>query len=193
MLDLKGYFKITPKPDELLVKYIDKFVHTARLAYDLPDLYGDQGEYYIHDENMGISYSFRPGSQPDTLANWIINKNHLKWGGNEGFECWVTWLKYYLNNFFIPSGYELNGQVSYFTGDEDDFGVILCHHNVIYDFRNRRIDKKIDINNLEIELAKQAVMSDVYIIEPQPKEVALNYKLLLAPLKKIDGKLKIII
>jgi hypothetical protein len=189
MLELKGYFKITPAPSNDVIEYINKFANTERLAYDLPNFYGDQGEYYIHEENMGSSYSFRPISQPNELANWIIKNDCLVWGGNQYFEYWVTWLEYYLNNFFIPAGYELNGQVSYFTDDEDDYGIILCHHNIIYDFRNRDIKKYIDINNLEIELTKQAIISDVFIIEPKPKEKVLNFKLLLRPLKKIDGKL----
>lgn len=55
----------------------------------------------------------------------------MGWDGGEKFCGYVEWLQYFVEEFFEPWGYTLNGVVNYPGQDKKDKGSIVVTNNVI--------------------------------------------------------------
>jgi hypothetical protein len=184
-----GGFSISPKPDEYIIKYLDMFSDSRRLGYArLKPIYGTQGEFFVHGDYYGskngvepIDVNEPPPTQPGLWCDWIIEKNKLKWDGREKFYDYDLWLSYLVNNFFGPSGYLLNGQISFQGEDFEDKGLITFIDNVIIKSFGSKRRFKITLANKDILLVKELLAGHhhVKIIEPNYKKDKLDFKALI--------------
>ncbi len=53
----------------------------------------------------------------------------IRWDGGEKFSAYTEWLQYLIDEFFIPKGYVISGEVSYQGEDTMDCGVIKIKEN----------------------------------------------------------------
>ena len=145
--DFEGEFVVTPtlKPEHLA--YLVKFSQTRRtkrnpeMCASLPDPIreatglpvGIDGGYFVgyNDAISIISYLMPPIGQPSLSCKWIPNEHgsRIRWNKTPEFYHYTEWIKYLINNFFIPWGYQLNGEVKWHGGERDDFGIILIENN----------------------------------------------------------------
>ncbi len=124
------------------------------------EFYGKDGEYFAKDDgDYGqnrdksiIDYNTPPGhdegfsnyeknrqrieageAQPSLWCHWIMNKDRdtLIFDGGEKFYDYIAWLKYYINRFFIPWGYTLNGELEWEGEDRSDRGKLVVKDNVV--------------------------------------------------------------
>lgn len=74
-----------------------------------------------------------PITQPGLYCQWTPNKDGtaIEWDGGEKFYEYTAWLKYIIDKFLIPWGYELNGEVTYSGERFCDRGTIKVANNVI--------------------------------------------------------------
>ena len=137
-------------------KYINNFSASRRMMRDndkIKEIYpnwkdlcfnselGLNGEYFIGGGNTSIfendksviDYNIPPSNQPGLWCQWVITDDctQLVWDGCEKFYNYKKWLLYLIENFILPSGYKLNGEVSWYD-DYGDTGVIFVENNKIY-------------------------------------------------------------
>ena len=156
MTFFSGQFKCDPPLTPAHVAYLERFrgsrrmkrdsilVEThledpLRLAVDLPA--GTEGEYFVGDGNdfgqhkdvSVVDFNSPPGNQPSLWCQWIPTGDGtaIEWDGDEKFYSYVEWLEYIINNFIVPWGYVLNGEVSWSGEETDDCGVIYCKDNKV--------------------------------------------------------------
>ena len=150
----KGAFFFNKEVAPELVKYINLFSQTRRMKRDNKKIMdvchnwrmysfngelGQEGEYFVGGtgvygqdaDDSVVNYNTPPITQPSLWCHWIIKGNKLVWNGAEKFYNYIEWLQYLIDNFFIPSGYILNGQVEWQGEDEDDFGIISVEDNEV--------------------------------------------------------------
>lgn len=111
---------------------------------------GKEGEYFARnsrcygqeDDVSIVDYNRSADTQPGLWCQWIITTNedfkdkeiqeftgYLEWDGGEKFYEYDKWLKYLIENFFIPMGFELNGAVRCVGEDSSDATYIVVSHN----------------------------------------------------------------
>ncbi len=103
------------------------------------DHYGIDGEFFVggvgfmgQDKDPSVLDSNEPPiTQPGLWCQWITNGKTLYWNGAEKFYNYTEWLKYMIENFFIPWGIVLNGEVKWRGEDWDDNGIIEVMDNLI--------------------------------------------------------------
>ena len=159
--EFEGSFGITPNVLSKHEKYINKFSDTRRMKRNsnvcetYPDKIrlnvnlpiGNYGEYFVggtgyagQDEDSSIlDYNAPPPSQPGLWCQWIVEDDQLIWNGMEKFYDYTEWLKYLIEHFFKPWGYNLNGTVEYQGEDSSDFGMIIVENNVVKLKRGKKI------------------------------------------------------
>lgn len=137
------------------LKFINLLANSRRMKRDTnvlsemynvsPDYFGVDGEFFVnpHDFNSYgqsndksvIEYNKPASTQPSLWLQWnVVAKNDgfvLQWDENEKFYCHEEWLRYLINNFFIPKNMVLNGKVSWYGEDEEDFGDYIIVDNVL--------------------------------------------------------------
>lgn len=148
--DFKGKF-ITNKPlRPEHAAYLLQFSETRRMRRDavkaesIPDPLrtavglpiGDQGCYFVagsgfcgqEDDGSVTDNNREPRGQPGLWCQWIPTKdgNGIEWNGGEKFYEYEAWLKYIVEHFLEPWGYELRGEVTYEGEDSSDKGKITC-------------------------------------------------------------------
>lgn len=70
--------------------------------------------------------------QPSLWCQWVVcgeNNDILEWDGGEKFYKYVEWLRYLINHFFQPWGVMLNGVITWYGEDRNDFGKIVVEDN----------------------------------------------------------------
>jgi len=102
---------------------------------------GIEGEYYVGStENMGqtkdeaiIDFNRPPTTQPGLWCKWAPNHDGttIIWTGEEKFYFYCEWIKYLINNFLEPWGYQVNGTVRWQGEDENDKGMIDIYDNIV--------------------------------------------------------------
>lgn len=94
---------------------------------------------------------------PGYHCQWIpSSESTIEWDGNEKFYDYVEWLRWIIEKYLEPWGYELNGRVSYSGEEIDDFGTITVVRNEVKVKRgitenHDRHDKIRSLVNREIE------------------------------------------
>ena len=101
---------------------------------------GEEGAFCINypdiswgDGNI-IDFNEPPLGQPDLWCKWVPTDDgtQLIWNGREKFYGYIYWLIYMVDNFFLPWGYVLNGEIRYQGEDKDDQGVLIFKKNNLY-------------------------------------------------------------
>lgn len=139
--NFRGQFKLNKRLAPKRLAYLQKFAETRRMARNLPEVYGVQGEFYAdgsgdfgqgHESNV-IDHNRPPSTQPGLWCQWIPTNDGMAigWDGGEKFYHYVEWLEYIIKNFLAPKGYVLNGTVSYQGDDSSDQGQIVVINNVV--------------------------------------------------------------
>lgn len=97
------------------------------------EIYGPEGQFYVgDDEYLNVSEnSTPPNDQPGLYCQWVTDGLTLHWDGNEKFYYYVEWLKYLIENFFIPWEVILNGEVTWEGEESSDIGKIVVTDNVV--------------------------------------------------------------
>lgn len=85
-----------------------------------------------HDNSI-IDYNRPPGTQPSLWCQWVITEDgkFFKWDDGEKFYEYVEWLQYIIDNFLIPWGYVLNGEINWEGEEQGDLGIITTNDNQI--------------------------------------------------------------
>lgn len=139
--NFKGSFKLNKKLDKETHDYLKRFAETRRMARNLPEQYGIEGEFYVdgagdfgqaHEDNI-INHNTPPKTQPGLWCQWVPNKSGtaIQWDGGEKFYHYVEWLEYIIKNFLAPKGYVLNGEVDFQGEDDSDQGTIIVRNNEV--------------------------------------------------------------
>lgn len=122
---------VDPETAELL----DGLARTMRVKRNVGAEYGEEGEFYIKDDEETIfDHNNPPGKQPNSWLNWVLtpDRQQLTWDGGEKFYDYVEWLVYLRDKILNPRGYRLEGGCIYWFGqDDDDRGMIEADDNEI--------------------------------------------------------------
>ena len=127
--------------------YLEKFANTRRMARNVDNMYGVEGEFYVdgdgmmgqgHDDNI-IDYNRPPKTQPGLWCQWVPTEDGygLEWDGYEKFYNYVEWLEYLIKSVFpwiLEDGDEplvLNGEIEWYGEHREDMGKIFVHNNVV--------------------------------------------------------------
>jgi hypothetical protein len=146
--DFEGRFNLNKELSDELDSYLTRFSETRRMARNLPEEYGVEGEFYVdgggfcgqdHEPSV-IDHNTPPSTQPGLWCQWVPtqDKMGIEWDGGEKFYDYTKWLKYIIDNFLEPKGYVLNGQVVWSGEEVTDVGVleikdnkVIEHHGVV--------------------------------------------------------------
>lgn len=110
----------------------------VREAVGLP--VGIEGEYFVGETGFAgqdhgddvVNYNSPPSTQPGLWCQWTPGGDQgIEWDGGEKFYDYVEWLQYLRDNFLIPWGHVLNGQVEWVGEDPDDRGRIIVINNIV--------------------------------------------------------------
>lgn len=145
--DLFGTLKFNRQLTVSEKNYLEKFAGTRRMARNVDNMYGIEGEFYVDgggsfgqdNEDNVIDHNRPPKTQPGLWCQWVPTEDGwgLEWDGNEKFYCYVEWLQYLIDRVFphiLEEGHEplvLNGDVEWFGEDPDDRGIIRVRDNVV--------------------------------------------------------------
>jgi hypothetical protein len=140
----RGKFEFAEPVSEEVITVVNGLSNTRRFMRDREELieltgvdFGEDGEYFIPDDfedrTAEVDYNTPPSDQPSLWLNWEITKDgkYLQWNGGESFRCYLEWLDYLANNFFVPNGISLNGSIEYQGWDERDRGTIFIEDNQV--------------------------------------------------------------
>lgn len=145
--DFKGKFKLNKELDDKTYEFLVKLSNTRRMWRKLGSEYGVDGEFYVdgggdfgqgREDNI-VNYNKPPSTQPGLWCQWCPTEDrlHIEWNGAEKFYHYVEWIEYITDNFLIPRGYVLNGEVEWHGEDDDDQGIIVATNNEITTKRGR--------------------------------------------------------
>lgn len=140
--DFEGRLNITPQLSKNLVSFLQDFSKTRRVARNVDDKYGVEGEFYIKDDSEGvINVNQPPRTQPGLWCGWTVDDEgmHLCWDESEKFYDYVEWLHYLINNFFAPLGHVLHGSIDWMGEDVEDQGSISVDYNTIKVFKMSKL------------------------------------------------------
>lgn len=137
------------------LKFINSLANTRRMKRDTTTLsemynvsstyFGIEGEFFLNPHDLSshgqsndksiIDYNQYPSTQPGLWLQWnVVTKNDgfvLEWDQNEKFYCHEEWLRYLIDNFFIPKNMVLNGKISWYGEEEEDCGDYIIVDNVL--------------------------------------------------------------
>lgn len=139
------------KPDllnEKLTNFLLRLSETRRMKRKVSFDYGIEGEFYVEgggdfgqnkEENI-IDYNEPPSTQPGLWCDWrpfIVSETGNKaevigWNGNEKTYDSIEWIKYIVENFLLPFGYWLEGEVLWQGEDIHDRGTFKVDKDFIY-------------------------------------------------------------
>lgn len=145
--DLYGTLKFNRQLTVGEKNYLEKFSDTRRMARNVDNKYGVEGEFYVDGEGpMGqgnedniIDYNAPPKTQPGLWCQWVPTEdgNGLGWNGMEKFYHYVEWLEYLIKSVFpwiLEDGDEplvLNGEIEWYGEDREDMGKIVVKNNEV--------------------------------------------------------------
>lgn len=167
--DLNGAFGLNKPLDDDLYEYLNKFAYTRRMARDLPDEFGVEGEYYVdggglcgqdHEPSI-IEYNRPPSTQPGLWCQWVPSEDRMsiQWDGNEKFYHYTEWIEYLIKEFLAPAGYILNGQVRWQGEDVNDFGVLEIKDNKVIEHCGIRVISSVATSQSQIKFLADELMS----------------------------------
>ena len=127
--------------------YLNKFSDTRRMARNVDEKYGVEGEFYIdgsgflgqdRDDDI-IDYNRPPKTQPGLWCQWVPTGDGrgIEWDGGEKFYNYVEWLEYLIESVFpwiLEDGDEplvLNGEIEWYGEDREDVGKIVVKDNKV--------------------------------------------------------------
>ena len=139
--DFSGEFEINRPVDYETGKLLNGLNQTRRMARDVDDKYGTEGEFYVEGKGyMGqdrddtiIDYNRPPKTQPSLWCQWELTEDgkYIRWDGGEKFNEYIEWIEYIIEKILDPKGYILNGEVEWFGENYDDRGLIIVKDNVV--------------------------------------------------------------
>ena len=139
--EFKGQFNLDKPLSVADLNFLKKFNETRRMARNLPEEYGVQGEFYVDGsgsfgqdrEKSVIDYNTPPSTQPGLWCQWVPTEDGeaIEWDGGEKFYNYVEWIKYLIDKILKPRGYVLNGSVRWRGEDFDDDGTIIVEDNEV--------------------------------------------------------------
>ncbi len=139
--DFRGSFELDKPLDEETKTFLVKLNHTRRMARNLPEEYGVEGELYVDGggdygqdrEESIVDYNTPPKTQPGLWCQWVPNEDgtEIEWDGGEKFCCYVEWIEYLIEKVLAPKGYVLNGAVDWRGEEWDDSGTIVVADNSV--------------------------------------------------------------
>lgn len=175
--EFDGVFNLNKPLDMKTHNFLTKLAETRRMARNLPEKYGVEGEFYVDgsgdfgqaQEPSIIDYNRPPKTQPGLWCKWVPNEDGtaIEWSGAEKFYDYVEWLEYIIKNFLAPKDYVLNGDVKYEGEDSEDFGIIHVVDNVVERLEGKR---KIPKSKLKAKLVA------VPPLQPDPQQELLRAK-----------------
>lgn len=127
----------------------------ARRLVSLP--VGEQGEFFVGDMDSGylniiskpedeeakelselraasiIDANYPPDSQPGLWCHWTVSPDgkYLTDNGAEKFYDYERWLVYLIDNFYVPWGYSLSGDLKWEGEERDDMGIMRVENNQV--------------------------------------------------------------
>ena len=139
--DFSGKFNLNKSLTVNDFSFLNKLNETRRMARNVDEKYGVEGEFFIGGKGMGgqdndstiIDYNRPPKTQPGLWCQWRPTEDGegIEWDGGEKFYNYVQWLEYIIKNILAPRGYVLNGEVKWRGEDFDDTGTIVVLDNVV--------------------------------------------------------------
>lgn len=139
--DFSGSFEIRPEPlDEKMIDYLTLFAETRRMKRNLNG-FGVEGEFYVYGggmmgqdkESNVVDSNQPPQTQPGLWCQWVPTGDgtRIVWDGGEKFYDYVEWLQYIEENFLLPFGKYLDGEMVWQGEDIMDRGRIIADKDVI--------------------------------------------------------------
>ena len=170
----EGRFNIDKPLNDELYNFLIKFNETRRMARDLPEEYGIEGEFFVDGagfcgqerESNIIDYNEHPKTQPSLWCNWkpSEDKQGIEWDEGEKFYDYIEWLEYLIKNFLAPKEYILNGMVKWYGEGIDDFGIIEIKNNIVHTHKGiTKITSDKKIEEVATELMKMVDAYDISI------------------------------
>lgn len=152
--EFKGAFQLSQPATTEQIAYINEFSNSRRMARNVAVLqqlyqgkhglngnYGKQGEYFAFPgDNFGqnndasiLDYNTPPNTQPGLWCKWELNDEgtELQWDGGEKFYDYPEWVRYLIDNFFMPWGILLNGEILWQGEDISDRGLLIVENNCV--------------------------------------------------------------
>lgn len=155
--DFSGAINIDKPLTTEQIEYIKAFSLTRRVKRDVAELwrlhtgkhglpgsenvYGLEGEYFAMDDgNYGqtkdssvIDFNRPPQNQPGLWCGWTLNEDGtaIVWNEGEKFYNYIEWMQYIIENFFIPWGCILSGEMEWHGESIGDHGTIIVNHNQV--------------------------------------------------------------
>lgn len=161
--DFNGEFKLDKPLTQDQKKYLETFRDTRRMKRDsgVAESFSDpiriavglpigvEGEFFVgNTEDSGqvrdksvIDYNKPPSTQPSLWCQWVPNEEGtaIVWDESEKFYEYIDWIKYIIENFLKPWGYDVNGEMTWQGEDSDDFGKIIIKHNDVIVKKGKKV------------------------------------------------------
>lgn len=106
--------------------------------------YGTGGEFYVGEgsydswkDSTVVQPNAPASTQPGLWCQWMIDQEggdehgQLRWDYGEKFYNYVEWLKYLIDNVFVPNGHVLNGDIDWQGEEIGDIGTIEVVDNIV--------------------------------------------------------------
>lgn len=134
------------------VKYVQKFNETRRMKRNPEGLscsfcdevglpLGREAKFFVSGpgyagqdrDSSVVDFNKPPADQPGLWCQWTVSDDgtELVWDEGEKFYYYVEWLKWMIENLFIPWGKVLNGEVRWRGEEFNDVGVIIVKDNKV--------------------------------------------------------------
>lgn len=156
--NFQGKFTITPALSPEHKAFLQAFAQTRRMRRDeakaaaTPDPIreaaglpvGREGGYFVAGSGYGggnddsvIDGAQAPEGQPGLWCQWVPNKQGtaLQWDRGEKFYNYVEWLRYLVEHFLVPMGYQAKGIVTWRGEDREDRGALATFGGQVFEFR----------------------------------------------------------
>ena len=147
--DFEGNITINPPLKAEHLAYLSAFANTRHMSRDerktallsdpvreaagLP--VGAQGMFYVGqvEDASVLNHNREPDSIPGLWCQWVPTSDGtaLEWDGGEKFYEYGNWMRFLVDHFLKPWGYELNGEITWQGEDNEDVGVIVVENNVV--------------------------------------------------------------
>lgn len=137
--EFEGSLTIDRPVDEGTYRLLRGISETRRMARDVADEYGVEGEFYVdgtgfrgqgRDANI-IDFNRPPATQPGLWCGWLIgdDRQTIRWDGIEKFYNYAEWLEYLIDRILEPRGYVVDGELRWQGENPTDTGTITVRKN----------------------------------------------------------------
>lgn len=133
--EFRGEIELDRPVDPETAEFMDALAQTRRMKRNVGPEYGEEGEFYIKDDDEGIiDDNHPPGKQPSLWLQWVLtpDRQHLVWDEGENFHEPIGWMIYLRDKVLNPRGYQLvGGSIEWYGGEKWDYGVMEAKENKI--------------------------------------------------------------